>query len=253
MDKINHAFAQATTVLFGKSLGPLDTYGEWLGKRVPKLRKLKSCMSGRPLMVPGHSAFANVPEGRVAELAFLGELGKRSIAFDSGDGIGGISKKLPEIAVYITELIQGENADVEESAVYLNLQNACRAIDCFNSKHIAYNFFTDGNDHTFGCAQTFDSNFCIHCYNSRNLNRAFEADACRDCSDIMFCHNCENVRESMFCHNAKNLRHAICNVAVGKEEYARVRDMAVEWNVSELEAKGRLPFDVFDFPCLAKK
>ena len=158
-----------------------------------------------------------------------------------------------KIAIYITELVQGENREVHESVVYNNLHDACRVNDCFNSKHIAYNFFTDFNDHTFGAARTFYSSFCIHCYNSKNLNRAFEADACRNCSDIMFCHNCENVRDSIFCWNAKNLRYAVGNTVVGQEKFAQAKLMLAGFVLSELEPKGNLGFDIFEIGCLKRR
>lgn len=250
---IDKAFAEATKVLFGKSLLSIEKYGEWLGRRMPKISREKSCVSGKEVLLPDYSIFSCAPREKLAGLESLQELGARGILIDGDEDVVCIAGKLRNVAIYITDLQLGENREVYESVIYNNLQDAYRITDAFNAKHIAYNFFTDLNDHSFGVAKTISSNFCIHGYNSKNLNRAFEADACRNCSDIMFCHNCENVRESIFCHNAKNLRYAVCNVQVGKEEYERLKKMLVEFVLAELEKKGGLEFDIFDFACRKRK
>ncbi len=249
---IDKAFAETSKVLFGKSLSGIEKYGEWLGRRMPKISRQKSCVSGKEVLLPDYSIFACAPKERLAGLESLQELGKRQMDVAGGENVSAITKNLGNISIYITDLQLGENRAVYESVIYNNLHDAYRITDAFNAKHIAYNFFTDLNDHTFGVGKTISSNFCIHCYNSKNLNRAFEADACRNCSDIMFCHNCENVRDSIFCCNAKNLRYAVCNVQVGKEEYERIRKILVDYVLSELEKKGSLDFDVFEVGCLKK-
>lgn len=246
---IDKAFAETTKVLFGKSLPSIEKYGAWLGKRMPKIVKQKSCISGNEVLLPDYSVFACAPKNRLAGLESLQELGTRQTKIDGNENVAGIVQKLEDVSIYVTDLQLGENLDVCESVIFNNLQDAYRITDAFNAKHIAYNFFTDLNDHTFGVGKTISSNFCIHCYNSKNLNRAFEADACRNCSDIMFCHNCENVRESLFCYNAKNLRYAVCNVQVGKEEYEKLRKMLVDFVLAELEKKGKLEFDIFEVGC----
>ena len=91
----------------------------------------------------------------------------------------------------------------------------------------------------------FESFNCIHCYNSENLNRCFEADSSKSCSDAYFLHNCENVRESMFCFNAKNLTNAIGNAPLPAEQYRKIKSSIISQLADELEEKKSLKWGIF--------
>ncbi len=247
MAKIDKTLAETARVLFGEELSPISRYEDWLASRVPRVRMKKSCLTGKPVPTPAHSIFSLVPDGMVAELGMLKHASGLKADVNEEDSFGSMSQKMPKISLYITELAEGENIEVVDSAVYLNLSNAYKIVDVFTSKNVGLGFFNDYNDHAFGIGRSASCSFSIHCYNSKSLTRCFEADFCRNCSDIMFCHNCENVRESLFCCNVKNLRNAIFNKQVSKEEYLRVKKILVEWILSELKKNGRLPIDIYDF------
>ncbi|VVB57904.1 Uncharacterised protein [Candidatus Anstonella stagnisolia] len=249
MKEIETAFSKTTKLLFGRELAGINDYAPWLLRRLPKGTTCKSCASERTLYVPSHSIFARVPRERAAGLDSFAALSAKKIGISENDSLGAISHKLPGISYYITELAEGRNINVEESAVYTDLFSSYRIVDCFYSKYVAYNFLTDYNESTFGCSRNFTSKFSIHCYNSKGVNLAFEADACTNCSGIMFCHNCEHVFDSLFCFNVKNKRYAVLNVEVGREEYLRVKKMLTDYILQNLEKKHSLPFDIFDFVC----
>lgn len=246
---IDDAFAKTTRLILGEELHPIDRYEDWLLKRIPKGELCKSCMSERRVLVPGYSVFRYVPKDRIAGLESFQKLSQRQIEIDDDENLDGISRKLRDMVIYITELSEGENSNVIESSIYLGLHNAFRITDCFHSKYIAYNFFTDYTEYTFGVQKTFNSKFCIHTYNSRDVTMGFEADVCKNCSGIMFCHNCENVRESLFCFNAKNLRYAIGNNEVGREKYLEVKKMLNGYILENLKEKGHLDLDIYDIGC----
>ena len=95
----------------------------------------------------------------------------------------------------------------------------------------------------------FECFFCINCYYSENMNRCFEVDSSKSCSDSYYLHNCENVRSSMFCFNAKNLTYAIGNTVVGKEEFDRAKRMLLDWANERLAKKKEVPLSIFDVGC----
>ena len=95
----------------------------------------------------------------------------------------------------------------------------------------------------------FDSQFCMHCYQSVKLQRCFECDSCRDCADSYFCHNCENVQNGIFCFNAKNLRYAVGNSEVGREKFLEVKKRLLEYLGARLKKERKLELDIFNLAC----
>jgi len=253
MAKIDVAFANTSSLILGRKLFPIEDYSIWLSSRIPKVEHVKSCISGRQLLVPNYSIFPHLPKENLVGLEDFESASKIEIKAGESDSISSISSKLASQMKFAAEFTQGENLDVIGSIIYLNLSDAYKIIDCFNSKHIAFSFFCDNCDHVFGSYKAFDSKFSIHCYNSKNLNLCFECDSCRNCSGLMFCHNCENVRDSLFCSNVKNLRYAVANQVVGREKYLELRKMLCEYVITELESKHGLDFNVFNFCSFKKK
>ena len=60
-----------------------------------------------------------------------------------------------------------------------------------------------------------------------------------------YCHNVENCHGAILCSNVKNLRYAVCNIEVGREEFARVKALLLARIVSELKEKGECAMDVY--------
>jgi hypothetical protein len=117
---------------------------------------------------------------------------------------------------------------------------------CVQIKDSAYNFWPRSSEHLFGCGVLFDSQFCIHCYQSVKLSRCFEVDSSRDCSDCYYSHNIENCQNCLFCFNVKNKRYAIGNVEVGREKFLEAKKVLLDYVGKELEAKGELTLDIYN-------
>jgi hypothetical protein len=86
-----------------------------------------------------------------------------------------------------------------------------------------------------------------------NLSRCFEVSQSVSCSDCYFCHNCENVRDSMFCFNAKNLKFAIGNREYPREEYMRIKALALKEISGTLLRDKTYPYSIYNVACGAKK
>lgn len=245
MNSVEEAFAKTTKLLFGKELSPLDEYGPWLSSRISRGDKVKSALTGKEIFMPNYSAFSMLPRDRVAGLDSLNEIAAKRLELSDSSNFREICGKMKDIAYYVVEFVEGENMDVRESSIYLNLSRAYRIIDCFNSKNVAYDFFCDRSEHLFGSYNSFDTRFCIHCYDSRSLAGCFEVDMSKNCSNSMFLHNCDNVRDSLFCFNKKNLQYAVANQVVGREKFMEARSLLCSKIVSELEAEKKLAFDIY--------
>ena len=249
MKEIDDAFSKSSKILLGHGLGNISDYGEWLVKDQIDFEMVDSSTSKKKLVLPTHSIFAFIPKNRMADLDSFEELSSRKIKLDSTDTLSSISKKMGGISNFVIEFSEGTNINVKDSTIYCSLSNAYKVADCFYCKYIAYNFFTDDNEYTFGTSQTFDSKFCIRAFRSRRITLGFEVDSCRDCSNVMFCHNCENLENAIFCSNVKGLRYAVGNVEVGKEKFLQIKSELQKKIASELEKDKKLALSIFSLGC----
>jgi hypothetical protein len=114
--------------------------------------------------------------------------------------------------------------------------------------------FTDQSvfsKHVFGGIHT-NSQFCINCYDSTDLNRCFELESSRKCSDAYFCHNSEGLTEALFCFNIKSKRHAIGNAELPPDQYKKIKDTLVQQMAEEIVKNKGLKLDIFNIGCYKK-
>ncbi|MFA6530114.1 MAG: hypothetical protein WCT31_00145 [Candidatus Micrarchaeia archaeon] len=235
------AFQQVTKMLFGKPLSPLSKYEAWLRENLPKC-KMFATANGNVIM-PDISIYRYFPEEMMAGLDFERPDKKLDI---SDPSFASLSREFGQLGKVVCELREGTNHNVVESNFYLNVQNSYRIAFCFHSKFCAHNIWSSFNERTFGCFRNMNGSFSINCYFSTEMVRCFEMDACKKCSDSMFCHNCEGLQDSLFCFNAKSLRYAVCNVEIGREKYLKIKKMLVEGILEELERTGRFELCIFN-------
>ncbi|MCX6769568.1 MAG: hypothetical protein NT051_02695, partial [Candidatus Micrarchaeota archaeon] len=171
----------------------------------------------------------------------IGEEEASRLAID----LDSLVERLHPIAYTNMDKITGKNSNYRNATVVMNAQDVCNGSSFSWCKKCAHCTIVTASESLFGSALLFDSSFCMKCYYSKNITRAFEADTCKNCADIYYSHNCENVRDSMFCFNAKNLRNAIGNAELPPEEYRKVKGALVAQMADELEKKKDLKWDIF--------
>jgi len=227
---MEEAYARTCELLFGKRMGGLKDGRKWLQERILKGKEEKSALSGKPVFVGDYAKYGEVPPARIVAIEEADALSvKLAPAFAPDkltlENAGSFVKDIAYMAFDITD---GVNKNVINAMEYAYSVNCLNCFPAVRTKNSAYDFWTRTAEDVFGCGVLFDSQFCIHCYQSAKLSRCFECDACRECTGLYFCHNCENVHDSMFCFNAKNLKYAIGNVEVGRERYMKIKEMLVK-------------------------
>ncbi len=246
MNEASDAFEETTKLIFGKPLKPLEKYEGWLCANIPKLKMFQTREGKVPM--PDISIYRYIPVEKMAGLDYAEENSKRKLDITKSS-FSGLADEFRKNNKVVCELREGTNLNMEESNFYLNAQGSYKIAFCFYSKFCGYNIWSSLNDHTFGCFRNMNGGFSINCYFSTELLRCLEMDACKKCSDSMFCHNCENVQNSMFCFNSKNLRYAINNTVVGQQKYTEVKKMFVEEMLKELESTGKLGLSIYNIAC----
>ena len=248
--RIEKAFSDTCQVVLGRPLSQVDKYGKWMASKSSiETQSAKSCLSGKPILVPKYAYFHLFPKDRLlsqVEADLAGEklsLGQEEAAILT---LANAPSILSRIAFFTPEINVGNSRNNIKSP--LNIDSA----DCYDgilyllSKCCAFCFSPRSCEYSFGCREPRESSFCINCHYSTRISRCFECDSCGNCTGCYFCHNCENVHDSMFCFNVKNKRYAIGNAEVGREKFLGAKKMLLGYVGKELEAKGALKLDIYN-------
>ena len=247
--KIEAAFSQTMSLLFGHAPSrPIDAYSSWLLAHTRGLDKCRSALSGQDVFLAHYGNYSDLPRDRLLtleEAQAFGQQVKWAPADLSNLSLSTVPARLSPLAFFNTDIVDGQNPNDIECAVCIDASNCYRTVCSAYSKLCAYSFWPQWSEQIFGSDIVFYSSFCVNCYQSSHLRRCFEMDSCNSCSDSLFCHHCENLTDCMFCFNVKNLRYAIGNVAMGPEEYKRVKKMVLAQLSGQLEKNQSLNYDIF--------
>jgi len=252
-DKLEEAFATTTKLLFGKPLPGLGKYAKWLSKRIPPAKAVPSALGGGTVYVPEYGFFKVVPMKNMVSYSQQAEVSQKNIGeLDGSETIASIAAKLPAFAYFVPGFMEGTNINVKDSSGCIDCLNLQNCYDPFTSKNSAYAHSIMDADSLFGAFRIKGGGFSIHCYNCVRVQRCFEMDGAKNCSDCCFCHNVESMESCMFCFNTKGKRFAIGNVELPKEQYLKIKQKLFSEMAGMLEKGGGLPFDIYDVLCAKK-
>ena len=244
--EVEKAFALTCKVLLGKEAGSIASLAPWLSKGVRLPTKIKSAKNKQDIYLSYFKYYPMFKEWAIG-LDEWEEFGKKSIRATDLEKLNmeNAGKLLGDTRYFCLDAVVGNNVSVTEASTYGFSTHCCMGDAFVYSKYCAYSMWPRSSEHAFGCDFLFNSAFCIRCFHSINLNRCFESAYCTDCSDCYFCFNCENCQNCLFSFNAKNLRFAVCNVEVGKEEYARIKKMLLDDINAKLGKDRKLEYSIY--------
>lgn len=250
---IEKAFSSTCSLLFKRDIGTLSAYSDYLKMHVPQNLPLKSAISKSPVLVSSyrvHIMKLHDISKRMATDEELRGIGKVGIGEGAAGKLSGNLQSAVEllhpIAYMNLDKVVGQIRNMKGCTVIID---ATDCLDCsapIRCKRCAHAFWPSSSEAIFGSSIAWDSSFCMKCFHSKKLTRAFECDSCENCSDIYFSHNCENVRDSMFCFNKKNIVNAIGNAELPAESYRKIKNSLVSQIADELEEKKTLKWSIFN-------
>lgn len=249
---IDKAFGKTCSLLFGRDIGSVEKYADFLYRHVPRNVRLRSQLSGEVTNVCGYRAHLleryNLDKRMATEeeMRSIGRAGGLCDLENLSSDLGSLAEKLHPVAYTNLDKVSGKVANYLDSPVIIDAVDCCHGSAFINSKKCAWCFWPSQSEAVFGSGPVFNSSYCMKCFYSKNMQRSFECDNCRSCADSYFLHNCENVRDSLFCFNAKNLNNAIGNAPLPPEQYRKVKGALVEQLADELEKKKDLKWDIFN-------
>lgn len=242
------AFSTTARLLFGEPLSGIDSYSEWLLRHLGEREAIKSALGEETIHLIKQYAFLNlIPRNRIITFP---QMEKRARAMKASPAENcspeSVFAEFQKIAYFNLDIRCGTNRNNEGTMGLEDTTDTYNSQDAFNSRCTGYVSYTKFSENAFGCYRAFYSKYCINCYNCVKCTCCFECDSLKESSRAYFCHNCENVHDALFCSNAKNLRYAVANVAVGKEEYERLKAILLKHVLSELLKKKSLDLDIFN-------
>jgi hypothetical protein len=245
---VQKAWNDTCRIVLGQELGDLPSYKEWLLHHNIQIRKVPSALGSGEIQAGSYenlkalpnSRYVNIDEMRqIAPLLKLKEGEAKALSLDNA------GKTLGRVLYLSPQFHDGTILNAYGCPI-VTWSSDCEAVHgCIFMKRSAYSTWGRDSEYLFGSAFVFDSGFNIKCYNSFKIRNCFEVDSARLSTGCYYCHNVENCHDAIFCSNVKNLRYAVCNIEVGRDEFARVKALLLARVVAELKEKGECALDIY--------
>lgn len=253
---IEKAFQSTFKILFRRDpVGSIDDYGGWLGRHIGLLKEIDTPFGHGATVLSDryYPIYSKIPLKLVVSANEALQLGDMHLDEEEIDSLESIRKSLPKIGYFADEMTpKGMCTNVTLVQGVADAMNIYNCGGAWKSENSAFTDQSVFSKHVFGGIHT-SSQFCINCYGSTDLNRCFELESSRKCSDAYLCHNCEGLSEAMFCFNTKGKRHAIGNTELPPEQYRKIKDMLVGQMADEIIKNKGLKLDIFNVGCYKRK
>jgi hypothetical protein len=230
-------------VLFGRDIGELREYDEWLSEYIASNSKRKSCFSGKEISVQNES----YPEN--ARFMSSGEISDQTmepLTIDEIKDIDSIVEAVSGKWAYSGNKILGNSKFIESSDLVVdsqyisgsgNMTGCSYAHSCFNGRL--------GSKYTYGAGYFGASQFVVRTFACFQSQRIFESIIAIDSSDLYFTHNCIGCSNLMFSFFQRNKRNMIGNLELSRKKYLELKKKLLDEILDEMiKEKG--------FPSLAE-
>ena len=245
---IGQAFKTTSKVIFGEEIGELSDFGPYLEEMLLPYRMEKSCVSGKGVMVsnlfyPGGAKF--VSQDEIPSLKFA------PLNVNEIKDIDSLFEAASERAVFCGNKQFGRNTGVSEVDNCVDSSSIHFGHNIYNVKGGAYVSHMREAEHVFGASAFPSANHCIRICEGVGANRCFEAYYGTSLADMYYSFNCIGCSDCIFAFNLRFKRHAIGNLGLPKDEYARLKKKLVSEMADELRRKKRL-FSIAEIACFGR-
>ncbi len=235
---VNRRWKAACRAIFGKEIGELEEYKQWL------------CRDKRPVLrgksgISGNEVVCSYPYAKGGKLVAFDEVDffKKGTPLKDSElsGLGSIALAMRGRATYCGNIVLGNSMNVKDCTSMVDCLDAYGSEQFAFSKGMGYACEGTYNESAFGCNGLGYSSFIIRGFGVYKSSRCLELSRCDACSDCHFSHGLSNCRDCLFCFNLKNARHCVGNAQLSPPEYAKAKARIFGEIVARLEKDRELP------------
>ncbi|HIH22566.1 TPA: hypothetical protein HA238_02470 [Candidatus Micrarchaeota archaeon] len=237
--ELNNQWKSTCKLLFGKEVGELSDYRNWLMELNNQRFIQKSAKSGNDIVFTSSEFCNNAKFIGMDEVDFNKKFEPLSI--NEIKDIDSIVSSLNERFYYCGNIVLGNSKFIEKSS---NVSNSFFIIDSVkidSCKNIAYSQYLRLCENVFGTNEGGEGKFCIRCSILFKNTRCFELWNSPVCSDSYYSYGLENCREAFFSFNAVGKSHIIGNLTLPKDKYLSIKSKLLSEISDQLIRDKKLP------------
>jgi hypothetical protein len=238
-EELNKQWKSTCKIVFGREVGELAKYRDWLANLNDKRFVRKSSISGIETVFTSAEFPADARFTSMDELDFNKKFEPLSI--DETKDVDSILEAVNERLYYCGNIILGNSRFVEKSSNVTDSFYVYDSVKVDASKNIAYSQYLRLCENVFGTNEGGEGKFCIHCSILFKNTRCFELWNSPVCSDAYYSYGLENCNEAFFSFNAVGKNYIIGNLALPKEKYLSIKRKLLEELTERLEKEKALP------------
>ncbi|MFH1448756.1 MAG: hypothetical protein ABIG39_07895 [Candidatus Micrarchaeota archaeon] len=226
-------------ILFGREVGELSEFDEWLSKGRRQTYNTTSSISRKPVSL----MFSYYPpDSRKVSLDEV-NLEKQfpPLSINEIKDIDSIIEAVRERVEYTGNMHLGNSKFIEESTDIIECFYVYCSAQITYSKYVAHGYCMEYADSVFGSMNHGNCSQSARFANADFLRRCFEVYTAEECSGCYYSHNIYNSRDCMFCFNVRSMSQAIGNLKLSRDKYAAVKAKLVAEMAEELGKEKRLP------------
>ncbi|MFH1471126.1 MAG: hypothetical protein ABIF01_05235 [Candidatus Micrarchaeota archaeon] len=239
---INEAWKDTCRVVLRGEIGELDGYAGYLTKYLEKRLERKSAISGKSVVV------ASAPFCKSAKFLsndemeeFNSRMRKEKLGINDIKDIDSAVQALGEKLYYGGNIFRGKSTEVYDSDLCLNSSFIYKSSDIYDSKYIGYSCDTRYGNSLFGCSWVGECQYVLKGYEIYQQTRCMDTLRTYIATDCYYVANLEECNGCMFSFNQRTKRNLIGNIALPKDEYARLRDKLIDELRETIMRKKTLP------------
>ncbi len=212
-------------ILFGRELGPLSRYDDWLEGYLLPVARRKSHLSGKDVILamddyPANARFVSQEEVRKNSKYFL----NINQIKDIDSIVGGIREQCE----YSGNRVLGNSSNVSESDTVFGSHYVWNSTNVEECENIYSSFMMRKScKHAFGTGWSGNGEFLLRVFGSFGAKRCFETQISGYSSDLYMCHNCDGCHDMLFSFGQRNASYLIGNLPLPKARYLGLKKKIV--------------------------
>ncbi len=251
--ELDRHWKSVCTIMFGRQVGNLQDFREYLMEYAEPIEIRKSTVSGKPVFFPTPCYYSGKSFQSLSEVDFEKKYAPFSI--NEIKDIDSLIAAVQERIVYTGDMTLGNSKYIFDSTGVTDGNYLLGTSENMGCQYMAYCTTCSLSDNMFGCQQYGRTQFCIHSAGILSGKRGFETFTANNSSDTYYCCGLDACHECMFCFNVKNKKYAIGNLELPKDKYLAIKKSIIAEIAGSLEQDKRAPtlIDIFNKATLGKR